>query len=95
MHVLQQLAVKTLNKAIHILLRDEDFLNLVLRISELRHDNVIGLVGYCMEHGQRILVYHYCSSQTLEDVLHCDEFNKKLSWNDRIQIALGGARALE
>eukprot|EP00268_Persea_americana_P035369 TRINITY_DN3490_c0_g1_i9.p1 TRINITY_DN3490_c0_g1~~TRINITY_DN3490_c0_g1_i9.p1 ORF type:complete len:723 (+),score=114.98 TRINITY_DN3490_c0_g1_i9:286-2454(+) len=91
----QQLAVKTLNKAIHILLRDEDFLNLVLRISELRHDNVIELVGYCMEHGQRILVYHYCSSQTLEDVLHCDEFNKKLSWNDRIKIALGGARALE
>ncbi|KAJ8628518.1 hypothetical protein MRB53_021825 [Persea americana] len=91
----QQLAVKTLNKAIHILLRDENFLNLVLRISELRRDNVIGLVGYCMEHGQRILVYHYCSSQTLEDVLHCDEFNKRLSWNDHIQIALGGAIALQ
>lgn len=96
LHVLQELTVKTLDKASHSLQRDEDFLNLVLSISELQHDNVIELVGYCMEHGQRLLVYHYCSSQTLEDVLHSDdELRKKLSWNDRIHIALGAARALE
>lgn len=75
---------------------DESFLNLVSSISKLQHPNVVKLVGYCAEHRQRLLVYEYCSGGTLNDILHFgDEINKKLTWNTRIRIALGAARALE
>jgi len=53
-------------------------------------------MGYCAEHGQRLLIYEYCSSGSLQDALHSDdEFKRKLSWNARIRMALGAARALE
>ena len=74
----------------------DDFLELVSSISELRHPNILELVGYCAEFEQRLLVYKYFSKRTLHYILHCqDDFNKKLSWNARVQVALGAARALE
>ncbi|XP_058082967.1 protein STRUBBELIG-RECEPTOR FAMILY 3-like [Magnolia sinica] len=92
----QFLAVKKLDNASNMLQTDEDFLDLVLSISKLKHANVVELVGYCMEHGQRLLVYEYCNNGTLIDVLHSgEELEKKLSWNARIRIALGAAGALE
>lgn len=76
---------------------DEAFLDLVSSVSKLRHKNVVNLEGYCWEHGQRLLVYEYCSNGTLYEALHSDsdEFNRKLSWDARLRIALGVARALE
>uniref|UniRef100_A0A1D1XYD9 Protein STRUBBELIG-RECEPTOR FAMILY 3 n=2 Tax=Anthurium amnicola TaxID=1678845 RepID=A0A1D1XYD9_9ARAE len=74
----------------------DGFFELVLSISELQHPNIVELVGYCAEHGQRLLVYNYFSRRTLHDVLHSgDDLKRKLSWNTRIQVALGAARALE
>ena len=53
-------------------------------------------MGYCSEHGQRLLIYEYCGNGTLQDALHSeDEMTGKLSWNARVWIALGAARALE
>ncbi|KAL5986931.1 hypothetical protein ACLOJK_015266 [Asimina triloba] len=90
------LAVKKLDYTSSMLQTDEDFLDLVTSISKLKHSNIIELVGYCMEHGQWLLLYEYCSNGTVNDVLHSgDEFCRKLSWNARIRIALGAARALE
>lgn len=74
----------------------DDYLELVLSISELRHPNILELVGYCAEHGLRLLVYNYFSKRTLHDILHGhDELKGKLSWNARLKIALEAARALE
>ncbi|XP_078428601.1 protein STRUBBELIG-RECEPTOR FAMILY 3-like [Wolffia australiana] len=74
----------------------EAFFEMVLMISELRHENILELVGYCAEHGQRLLVYNFFSRRSLYDILHGDdELKRKLSWKARIQIALGAARALE
>ncbi|ONK75944.1 uncharacterized protein A4U43_C03F22210 [Asparagus officinalis] len=74
----------------------DEFLELVLSISELRHPNIVELVGYCAEFGQRLLVYNFFSRKTLHDVLHYeDDLREKLSWNARLQVALGAARALE
>lgn len=72
------------------------FLELVANISELRHPNIVELVGYCAEFGQLLLVYKHFSRKTLHDILHCgDDLNRKLSWNARLQVALGAAKALE
>ncbi|KAM0985383.1 hypothetical protein ACFX13_012876 [Malus domestica] len=60
--------------------------------------NVVELMGYCAEHGQRLLIYEYCSNGSLHDALHIDDdLKKKLPWNPRLEIrmALGAARALE
>lgn len=74
----------------------DEFLELVLSISELRHPNIIKLVGYCAEFGQRLLVYNYFSKKTLYDILHYeDDLKRKLSWKARLQVALEAAKALE
>lgn len=75
---------------------DEQFLQLVSSISKIQHANIVKFMGYCAEHSQRLLVYEYCSNGTLHDALHGDgEHRIKLTWNARIQVALGAARALE
>lgn len=54
------------------------------------------LVGYCSEHGQHLLVYEFYNNGSLYDFLHLsDEYSKPLTWNTRVKIALGTARALE
>ncbi|KAD4889441.1 hypothetical protein R6Q59_037201 [Mikania micrantha] len=75
----------------------ETFMDIVSDISRLRHPNVTQLVGYCCEHGQHLLVYEFLKNGSLYDLLHqSDECSRKpLTWNDRVKIALGAARALE
>ncbi|KAK6124359.1 hypothetical protein DH2020_041897 [Rehmannia glutinosa] len=90
------LAVKKLDKAASGHLSDPEFLKMVSSISKLRHANIVELVGYCLEHGQRLLVYNYCRNGSLDEALNFDdEINKKLSWNARIRLALQAAKALE
>ncbi|KAG8069956.1 hypothetical protein GUJ93_ZPchr0006g40873 [Zizania palustris] len=74
----------------------EEFLELVARVSDIRHPNILELVGYCAEYGQRLLVYDHFSRKTLHDVLHeGDDLDGALSWNARLQVAVGAAKALE
>ncbi|KAH9748529.1 protein STRUBBELIG [Citrus sinensis] len=90
------LAVKKLSNTVSQRQTDEEFLELVSTISRLRHGNIVELIGYCNEHGQHLLVYDYGGNCTLHDLLHGDEeAHKKFSWNIRIRVALGAARALQ
>ncbi|KAB1218266.1 Protein STRUBBELIG-RECEPTOR FAMILY 7 [Morella rubra] len=74
----------------------EAFTEMVSNISQLHHQNVTELVGYCSEHGQHLLVYEFHKNGSLHDFLHLsDDYNKPLTWNTRVKIALGTARALE
>lgn len=90
------LAVKKIDSASLSLYEEENFLEVISNISRLRHPNIVPLTGYCTEHGQRLLVYEYIGNGTLHDILHfSDGMSKKLTWNTRVRIALGTARALE
>ncbi|KAG0451740.1 hypothetical protein HPP92_026099 [Vanilla planifolia] len=74
----------------------EDFIDLVSSISRLHHPNISELVGYCSEYGQNLLVYEFYKNGALRDQLQLtDEYSDALSWNTRVKIALGTARALE
>ncbi|XP_051194754.1 protein STRUBBELIG-RECEPTOR FAMILY 3 isoform X3 [Lolium perenne] len=74
----------------------DDFLELVACISDIRHPSILELVGYCAEYGQRLLVYNHFSRKTLHDVLHeGEDLDSALSWNARLQVALGASKALE
>ncbi|XP_074301899.1 protein STRUBBELIG-RECEPTOR FAMILY 6-like [Silene latifolia] len=89
------LAVKKINSSV-ITNHSEDFTEVVASISQLHHPNVTELVGYCSEHGQHLLIYEFHKNASLYDFLHIeDEYIKPLTWNNRVKIALGSARALE
>ena len=74
----------------------EEFLHIVSNVSRLHHPNVTELAGYCSVFGQHLLVYEFHKNGSLHDYLHLsDEYSRPLTWNTRVKIALGTARALE
>ncbi|KAL1368225.1 hypothetical protein HN51_022365 [Arachis hypogaea] len=87
------LAVKTITMAGLSFSEEEKFLDAVCTASRLKHPNIVALKGYCLEHGQHLLVYEYVRNLTLDDALHSDAY-KPLSLTIRLQIALGVAQAL-
>ncbi|MCD7447378.1 hypothetical protein HAX54_028450 [Datura stramonium] len=90
------LVIKKLDTAMTRPQSDQEFVEMVSNIYKLQHENIVKLVGYCSEHGQRLLVYEYCRNGTLHEALHLDdEIHRKLSWSTRVRIALQAARALE
>ncbi|OMO76902.1 hypothetical protein CCACVL1_15361 [Corchorus capsularis] len=90
------MAIKKIDNAALSLQEEDNFLEAVSNMSRLRHPNIVTLAGYCAEHGQRLLVYEYIGNGSLHDILHFSEDGgKQLSWNARVRVALGTARALE
>ncbi|MFS7996493.1 putative protein kinase RLK-Pelle-LRR-V family [Helianthus anomalus] len=90
------LALKKLEKKVISQQTKEDFIEIVRNLYKIRHANVVEHMVSCSEHGQRILIYEYCSNGTLQDALHSDDgYKKKFSRNACIRMALGTARALE
>ncbi|KAK5791983.1 protein strubbelig-receptor family 8 [Gossypium arboreum] len=90
------MAIKKIDNAALSLQEEDNFLEAISNMSRLRHPNIVTLAGYCAEHGQRLLVYEYVGNGSLHDMLHfSDDGGKTLSWNARVRVALGTARALE
>lgn len=72
-----------------------EFMNELMAISDISHDNLVKLYGYCVEGDQRILVYNHLENNSLAKTLlgsrHSDiQFN----WKTRVNICLGIARGL-
>ncbi|XP_057453966.1 protein STRUBBELIG-RECEPTOR FAMILY 5-like isoform X2 [Lotus japonicus] len=89
------LAVKKFNSSLVNGSRPEEFSQIVSSICKLHHPNIAELVGYCSEQ-EHILIYDYYRNGSLHDFLHLsDDFSKPLTWNTRVRIALGTARAVE
>ncbi|TXG57701.1 hypothetical protein EZV62_015530 [Acer yangbiense] len=89
----QIFAVKNINMVSLSFHEEEQFMDVIRTSSQLRHPNIVSLIGFCAEHGQHILVYEYVRNLSLDDALHNEEY-KPLSWSIRLHIALGIARAL-
>ncbi|CAK9324746.1 unnamed protein product [Citrullus colocynthis] len=90
------LAVKKIDSASFPKELLEYFTEIVANVSQLHHPNVTELMGYCSEHGLHLLLYEFHKNGSLHDFLHIsDEYSKPLTWNSRVKIALGTARALE
>lgn len=90
------MAVKKIDNAALSLQEEDNFVEAVSNMSRLRHPNIVPLAGYCAEHGQRLLVYDYIANGSLQDLLYfADDRSKTLTWNARVRVALGTARALE
>ncbi|XP_022731707.1 putative serine/threonine-protein kinase-like protein CCR3 [Durio zibethinus] len=69
-------------------------------LSRLHHKHLVGLVGFCQDNDERLLVYQYMSNGSLYDHLHNKdniETDSSIlnSWKMRIKIALDAARGIE
>nr|AEJ72567.1 putative serine/threonine kinase [Malus domestica] len=79
--------------------RMREFRAEVQLLCQLRHPNLISLVGFCQENGERIIVYDYMPNGTLSDYL-LDPSNIKnkdpfpLTWKQRLKISIGVARSI-
>ncbi|MBA0858084.1 hypothetical protein Goshw_021246 [Gossypium schwendimanii] len=74
---------------------DKDFRVEVEAIGHMRHKNLVQLLGYCIEGTHRMLVYEFVNNGNLEQWLRGDMSHKGyLTWEARIKILLGTAKAL-
>ncbi|KAI3800680.1 hypothetical protein L1987_28774 [Smallanthus sonchifolius] len=62
-------------------------------LSRVHHKNLVGLVGFCFEKKQQMLVYEYMSKGTLRESLS-GKSEVFLDWKRRLRVALGCARGL-
>jgi serine/threonine protein kinase len=62
-------------------------------LSRVHHKNLVGLLGFCFEQGEQMLVYEFMSGGTLRDSL-AGKSGLHLDWKKRLRVALGAARGL-
>ncbi|GJP47018.1 hypothetical protein CLOM_g6250 [Closterium sp. NIES-68] len=91
-----EVAVKKIEASVVEGQSDEDFVAVAANMARLRHAHVVQLQGYCVDYGERILVFQHCAGGSLYDHLHRndDDSSQLLSWDDRVEIALDAAEAL-
>ncbi|XP_038689308.1 cold-responsive protein kinase 1-like isoform X2 [Tripterygium wilfordii] len=72
-----------------------EFLNEINTISNVRHPNLVELVGCCVEGANRILLYEYLRNNSLDHVLlGRNSTNIRLDWGRRAIICMGIAKGL-
>ncbi|KAF8041334.1 hypothetical protein BT93_A0060 [Corymbia citriodora subsp. variegata] len=73
---------------------DVEFLTQVSVVSRLKHENVVQLLGYCVEGNLRVLAYEFATMGPLHDVLHGRKGvqgaqpGPVLDWMQRVRIAV-------
>ncbi|GJT92871.1 protein kinase, ATP binding site-containing protein [Tanacetum coccineum] len=70
---------------------DPEFWKQIIMLSLYRHGNIVSLLGFCDDCGEKILVYDYASKRSLDLYLNYD---KDLTWVQRLEICIGAARGL-
>ncbi|XP_073310949.1 probable serine/threonine-protein kinase PBL11 isoform X1 [Primulina huaijiensis] len=64
-------------------------------LGQLRHPNLVKLIGFCSEDEQKLLVYEFMPKGSMENHLfRRGSYFQPLSWTLRMKIALGAARGL-
>jgi len=86
-------AVKRLPKGSDLGL--EELKNELVLVSKLHHKNLVRLEGFCLEEGERLLVYEYMPNKSLDNILFDHEEKRQLDWRKRFKIIEGGARGLQ
>ncbi|XP_042441587.1 serine/threonine-protein kinase-like protein CCR4 [Zingiber officinale] len=78
--------------------REQAFCSELAVLSRINHKNLVRLLGFCRERGERVLVYEYMTHGTLHDNLHrCPMVPSSplSSWTTRLRLALDAARGIE
>ncbi|CAN6205644.1 unnamed protein product [Urochloa humidicola] len=89
----QEVAVKRLSKGSNQGL--EELRNELVLVAKLYHKNLVRLEGFCLEEGERLLVYEYMANKSLDTILFDPEEKRRLDWRKRFNIIEGIARGLQ
>lgn len=66
-----------------------------MSISDISHDNLVKLYGYCVDGDERILVYNYHENNSLaHTLLGSHRSNIQFNWRTRVKICHGIAQGL-
>lgn len=63
-------------------------------IPNLRHKNIISLLGFCVQGKEKMLVYEYMSNNSLAAIISDESKRKLLNWSKRLHIIKGIADGL-
>ncbi|TMX04768.1 hypothetical protein EJD97_004849 [Solanum chilense] len=74
-----------------------EFKSEIAVLTKVRHRHLVGLLGYCLDGNEKLLVYEYMPQGTLSSHLFdwAEEGLKPLEWTKRLTIALDVARGVE
>ncbi|GAB4835335.1 hypothetical protein Ancab_000246 [Ancistrocladus abbreviatus] len=74
---------------------EKEFLSEMSTLGNVKHKNLVPLLGFCMAKKERFLVYKHMANGNLFDWLHpSDPETKPMEWPMRLKIAIGAARGL-
>ncbi|PKA57797.1 putative inactive receptor kinase [Apostasia shenzhenica] len=74
-------------------LGEKQFRSEMSRIGELRHPNLVPLLGFCIVEDERLLVYKHMPGGALSSLIQ-SPFVDDLNWPDRLLIGIGAAHSL-
>ncbi|KAJ3687369.1 hypothetical protein LUZ61_016533 [Rhynchospora tenuis] len=75
-------------------LQDEREIALVL-VANLHHNNLVRLLGACLEEEEKLLVYEFVPNRSLDNFIFDYERRKQLDWSKRFNIISGIAKGLQ
>ncbi|KAM3195521.1 hypothetical protein ACQJBY_071573 [Aegilops geniculata] len=89
----QEVAVKRLSKGSNQGI--EELKNELVLMAKLHHKNLVRLVGFSLEAGERLLVYEYMQNKSLDTILFDPAAKLQLDWAIRFKIIEGVSRGLQ
>ncbi|CAD6223595.1 unnamed protein product [Miscanthus lutarioriparius] len=89
----QEVAVKRMSKGSGQGL--EELKNELVLVAKLHHKNLVRVEGFCLEEGERLLVYEYMPNKSLDTIIFDPEEKMQLDWRKRFNIIEGVARGLQ
>ncbi|CAA3030232.1 receptor kinase CLAVATA1 [Olea europaea subsp. europaea] len=72
---------------------DRGFAAEIQTLGQIRHRNIVRLLGYVSNKDTNLLLYEYMSHGSLGDTLHCTK-GASLNWESRYRIAIEAAKGL-